>query len=191
MEAKSKQSRQSRKRNATHESIMHNAKRLFEKKGLGNVTIEEITEKTDIARSTFFSHFDSVDALIYEIAETAVGDIVESFFNSKNEGKEGIISLFDKMIEDTCPYPYLSVELFTNSIIKTRGKTAFYNIERILVDELAKISEYNRDSIEEKAALLLGAYFGIVFQKLIKDEEFDKEKIKSFVTKQINTIIGD
>ena len=78
--------RQKRKRDNTHKSIMHNAKVLYEQKGLGNVTIEDITEAADISRSTFFSHFASTDALILEIANVAVMDIIGSLQKKRQEG---------------------------------------------------------------------------------------------------------
>lgn len=187
-----KTTRQSRKRNITHCKLMHNAKRLFEQKGLGNVTIEEITEATDVARSTFFSHFDNMEALITEIASIAVKDIIDAYQQSGKSGKEGIIALFDKLIEDTCPYPYLAVELFTNYIIKAKGKTAFYSIENLINTDLLKEIQSNRYTRDEQTALILGAYFGVVFQKLIKGEPFDRpDDIKKLVKKHINNIIGD
>ncbi|MBR3438787.1 MAG: helix-turn-helix transcriptional regulator, partial [Clostridia bacterium] len=57
------QSRRLRKKDNTHRAIMHSAKMLFEKNGLGNVTVEQIAEAADVSRSTFFTHFTSVDDL--------------------------------------------------------------------------------------------------------------------------------
>jgi sugar phosphate isomerase/epimerase len=62
------QQRRSRKKEQTHRSIMHSAKVLFEQHGINNVTIEQIAENADVSRSTFFSHFDSLDSLLTEIA---------------------------------------------------------------------------------------------------------------------------
>lgn len=184
--------RQSRKRNNTHNSIMHKAKLLFELKGLGNVTIEEITEAADVSRSTFFSHFPSLEALSTEIAGVAILDILEAHKNSGKRGIEGIYALINKLIDDTCPYPYLSAELLMNGIVRSRGKSPFYNFENLVCNELAieGVSE-EAFSHKEQAALILGAYFGLVFQKLIKGETFDKpEDIKKAVKKFIKKLLG-
>lgn len=193
MTTKTTVSRQKRKRQATHESIMHNAKRLFEEKGLGKVTIEEITEATDISRSTFFSHFESVDALISEISDVAVKDIIQAYYDSGKKGIEGIRALLYKLIEDTCPYPYLAVELFLNGIIKSRGKTPFSDMEKLICDELEKTDVSNtKYTREEQSSLIIGAYFGTVFRKFIKgNTKWDKEDIKKSIDKILNNIIGE
>ncbi|NCA66517.1 MAG: TetR/AcrR family transcriptional regulator [Clostridia bacterium] len=187
------ETRQSRKRNATHISIMHNAKKLFEEKGLGKVTIEEITEAADISRSTFFAHFDSVDALVAEIADIAVRDILDEYVKRGKNGREGILALMDKLIEDTCPYPYLTVELFLNGIVKSRGKTPFSELESLICKELtnAGVNEA-RYSHKEQSALVMGAYFGTVFQKFIRRESlWEAEEIKHIVKNLLNNIIGE
>ncbi len=189
----SKETRQRRKRNATHSTIMHNAKKLFEEKGLGKVTIEEITEASDISRSTFFSHFDSVDALVAEIADVAVSDIINAHKQSGARGAEGIMILADKLIEDTCPYPNLAVELLLNGIVKSRGKTPFSEFEKLIIAELAKAGTSERKySRKEQAALIMGAYFGTVFQKFIRNDAVWKaEDIKKSIHNLINNIIGE
>lgn len=184
--------RQRRKRINTHNSIMHAAKKLFEEKGLGNVTIEEITEAADVSRSTFFSHFQSLEALSTEIAGVGIQDILEAHEKSNKQGLDGIYALMNKLVDDTCPYPYLTVELLMNGIVKSRGKSPFYYFENLICNELSieGVSE-EEFSYKEQAALMMGAYFGIVFQKLIKGESFNKpEEIKKSLKKFANKFIG-
>ena len=171
---------------------MHNAKKLYEKKGLGNATIEEITEAADVSRSTFFSHFASIDALSTEIAGIAIQDILETHKKSGKRGIEGIIVLINKLIDDTCPYPHLTAELLMNGMLKSTNQSPFYDFERLITSEL--ISEGVGEegySYSEQVSLILGAYFGIVFQKLIKREDFDNpDEIKKTINKLIYNIIG-
>lgn len=188
---KPKESRQKRKRNQTHYNIMHNAKRLFEKKGLGNVTIEEITEKADVSRSTFFSHFISLEALSTEIAGVAIKDILDAYANSGKQGIEGIFVLIDKLIDDISPYPYLSTELLMNGIVKSRGKSPFYNFENLIRQELTKEKSINDFEDQEKVAIIIGSSFGLVLQKLIRGESFDHpEEMKKTIRKLTYHITG-
>ena len=76
--AESEPSRRSRKKQNTHKAILHQAKVLFEKEGIGNVTIEQISESADVSRSTFFSHFASVDDLLKEISDEEINDVFEA-----------------------------------------------------------------------------------------------------------------
>jgi AcrR family transcriptional regulator len=193
MEIITKETRQKRKRLQTHVGIMHNAKRLFEEKGLGKVTIEEITEAADISRSTFFSHFDSMEALVSEIADIAVKDIIDAYKASGKTGLEGITALFDKLIEDSCPYPHFAVELFLNGIVKERGKTTFSELEQFIGAELTRaVCRQTKYSRKEQTALIIGAYFGTVFQKFLRgDLVWNAAELKKSVTNMIKNIIGE
>jgi len=184
--------RQLRKKNRTHNSIMHSAKRLFEEKGLGNVTIEEITEAADVSRSTFFSHFASLEALSTEIAGVAIEDILEAHRKSGKRGVEGVLTLINKLVDDTCPYPYLSAELLMNGIVKSRGKSPFYYFENLIKSELKHDGiSLDDKTLKELAALIMGAYFGLVFQKLISGESFkNPDDMKKTIKNFVNKIIG-
>lgn len=184
--------RQTRKKNLTHNTIMHHAKRLFEEKGIGNVTIEEIAEAADVSRSTFFSHFATVEALLTEIAGVAIEDILREKKESGKKGIQGIIVLMNKLIEDTCPYPHLTAELLSNGIMKSKGKSPFYYFENVIYNEIkAEGASGKMYTYKEQAALIMGAYFGLIYQRLIKGESFNRpEDIKRTMRKFINSFTG-
>ena len=192
-EGKTTITRQKRKKNLTHKNIMHAAKKLYEKKGIGNISIEEITEYADVSRSTFFSHFASLEILSTEIACKAIDEILEFYRQSGKNGIAGIKVLLEKLVDDTCPYPYFSTEIFMNGILKTRGKTAFYEFEHVLYEELKSANtSKNSFSIEEQLPLILGSYFRNIYQKLIRGEEtYNPEEIKTTINKFIDNLIGD
>ena len=66
-------SRRLRKKNNTHKALLHAAKKLFEEKGLGNVTIDEISEA-------------AADLHPYE--RTTPPIIESEFLQSNNRGSE-------------------------------------------------------------------------------------------------------
>jgi AcrR family transcriptional regulator len=57
--------RRVRKREATRAALEHAAWELFEQRGFGATTIEDITERVDVAERTFFRHFPSKDAVLF------------------------------------------------------------------------------------------------------------------------------
>ena len=89
--AEAEPSRRSRKKQNTHKAILHQAKVLFEKEGIGNVTIEQISESADVSRSTFFSHFASVDDLLKEISNEEINDVFDAA--EKGDGKLTVSAL--------------------------------------------------------------------------------------------------
>lgn len=167
-------SRRSRKKQNTHRAILHNAKILFEQKGIGNVTIEQISESADVSRSTFFSHFASLDDLLREISDEEINDVFSAV--QKDEGDPTISALLRQLNSDIYPYPYLSCEVLMRGIL-AKGESNFSQIDRFLRKEIEKDGGYSKAletfSSKELSGLILGAFFGLVFQKLINDESFD------------------
>ena len=167
-------SRRFRKKQNTHIAILHNAKILFEQKGIGNVTVEQISESADVSRSTFFSHFASLDDLLREISDEEVNDVFSAV--QKDEGDPTISALLRQLNSDVYPYPYLSCEVLMRGIL-AKGESNFSQIDRFLRKEIEKDGGYSKAletfSSKELSGLILGAFFGLVFQKLINDESFD------------------
>ena len=170
------QSRRLRKKDNTHRAIMHSAKMLFEKNGLGNVTVEQIAEAADVSRSTFFTHFTSVDDLLMQIANEEINDILESATGEGN-GEAEINRVFHQLAKDTCPYPYLVAQLFVADVLSLITN----EIESSGYEALKK-----QFSSTDIASFIFGAYFGLIFQKFIEKEPFDNpaeidSKINNFI----------
>ena len=178
------QSRQHRKRDATHKSIMHAAKMLFEQNGIGNVTIDRIAETADVSRSTFFSHFESLDDLMNQIADEEIDDIIKA---SKESGAD-IAAVLDQLVSDTYNYPYLMGELLAKSFL-TDGVSSVSRVFNMLDKDIENNgfeSLLKEFSSKDLSAIIFGAYFGLIFQKFAYDESFDdkdevSKKIKKFI----------
>jgi AcrR family transcriptional regulator len=61
-------SRRERKQLETRQALLEAAWTLFHDKGFHDTTIEEITERADVAKGTFFNYFPSKDAVLGELA---------------------------------------------------------------------------------------------------------------------------
>jgi len=59
--------RRERKKKAIRDSIFKTAQKLFVDKGFENTSVEDITERVDIAQSTFFNYFPRKEDLLAEI----------------------------------------------------------------------------------------------------------------------------
>lgn len=60
--------RRERKKLETRHALLEAARTLFRDKGYDETTIEEITERADVAKGTFFNYFPSKEALLGELA---------------------------------------------------------------------------------------------------------------------------
>ncbi len=167
------QARRSRKKEQTHRAIMHSAKVLFEQHGISNVTIEQIAENADVSRSTFFSHFDSLDSLLTEIAAEEINDIFSAI--EADETEPSVAAVFRQLSTDTYAYPYLMGELFMSSILSP-GESAVARVDHLLRSEIEQ-GKYGKMlehfSSKDISAFIFGAYFGLIFQKFMNNETFD------------------
>lgn len=69
--------RRERKKEETKERILTAAFELFRKKGVEATTVEEISEKADVAKGTFFNYFPRKEAVFSYLSETWVADAEE------------------------------------------------------------------------------------------------------------------
>lgn len=164
-------SRRERKKLETKANILGAARHLFEEKGFENTSIEEITEKADVAKGTFFNYFASKDSLMAGIAEEEVEDILfyaEELADIKSP-TEKIRLLMKRLLEDAIPYLHLTGRVMFSSIINTSEyPSPFYKIN-ILLENLVKEGQQEGEltsafSAEAIAASILGSYYGVIFK---------------------------
>ena len=68
-------SRRERKKVQTRQRLLEAALSLFREKGFSASTVEEIANKADVAKGTFFNYFPSKEALLHELAILRVGQL--------------------------------------------------------------------------------------------------------------------
>ena len=111
---------------------MHSAKRLFEEKGIGHVTFNDIAEESEMCRTTIFNHFATINDLYYALIDEEVKDLVDLYKSGGKTGKDAIEELFQKLLEDTEKYPVLASKLLNNAMIRDDEAPAFQRIESIV-----------------------------------------------------------
>jgi AcrR family transcriptional regulator len=71
-------SRRERKKDETRERIFKVAIKLFRDRGFDRTTIDDITEKADVAKGTFFNYFPKKDAVLAYLSETRLVAVEEN-----------------------------------------------------------------------------------------------------------------
>ena len=177
--------RRSRKRESTHNALKHSEKMQFEKYGIENVTIEEISEGADVSRSTFFTHFDSLDDLLSQIANEEIDDIISA---ACSDGKIDLDALFTQLTDDTYKYPSFMCQMLMKSIVSD-GNSSVSKIISLMSKELESRGfgeSFESFSSDDVASIVMGAFFGLIFKKLVNKEEFnDADDLKETINKLI------
>lgn len=92
-------SRRARKKERTRREIYDAALALFERQGFDAVTVEAICEAADVARATFFLHFPTKAALLYELSDRVAQEFGERPRDAEAGAADELRDLVDAMIE--------------------------------------------------------------------------------------------
>lgn len=90
-------SRRDRKKERTRREIYEAAMRLFARSGFGAVTIAEICEAADVGRGTFFLHFPSKAALLYEFNQRVAEEFRASLAEPRGPARAELTALVERM----------------------------------------------------------------------------------------------
>lgn len=97
MPEKGKQSRQQRRVAKTREKLLAAARSVFSEKGLA-VSIDEITNRADVARGSFYYHFKSKERLIRHLVDEILGKLVTRM-EAECKDKTGLDAVLDGIIQ--------------------------------------------------------------------------------------------
>lgn len=90
-------SRRDRKKERTRREIYEAAMRLFAKTGFGSVTIADICEEADVGRGTFFLHFPSKAALLYEFNQRVAEEFRATRVEPRGSARDELRALVERM----------------------------------------------------------------------------------------------
>lgn len=90
-------SRRDRKKERTRREIYEAAMRLFARSGFAAVTIADICEAADVGRGTFFLHFPSKAALLYEFNQRVAEEFRASLVEPRASARAELCALVDRM----------------------------------------------------------------------------------------------
>lgn len=71
-----KKTRQQRRYGKTREKLMDAAKMVMAEKGLSATTVEDITDRADVGRGSFYYHFDAKDEMIRQMMEKLLKELI-------------------------------------------------------------------------------------------------------------------
>jgi AcrR family transcriptional regulator len=109
-------SRRDRKKERTRREIYEAAMQLFARSGFGAVTIADICEEADVGRGTFFLHFPSKAALLYEFNQRVAEDFRASLVEPRASAREELCALVER----------IAVELVAQAEIMTAMLAEFF-----------------------------------------------------------------
>jgi AcrR family transcriptional regulator len=86
--------RRERKKEETKQRIFVTAVQLFNEKGFDATTIDEIAERADVAKGTFFNYFPRKESLLQYLAEQWLDAAEETASQTRRPAAERIVEMF-------------------------------------------------------------------------------------------------
>lgn len=93
-------SRRSRKKEQTRRGIFSAAMKLFADRDYDAVTIEDICERADVAKATFFLHFPNKAALLTEFNERLTADLQERLNDVPGSAEDKLRFMVSALVDD-------------------------------------------------------------------------------------------
>lgn len=172
------------KKELTRRTIMRAARGIYEEKGVENTNFRDIAEAAGVSRSTVFNYFAGSGELLTALCGQEIEELEQVYRESGHRGKEGIIRIFDRFVEDTARYPQLVTQIIQSTIRSANEDNPLKYIEGLIARNL------EHDPSGETAMLLMGAYYGLINHYHLYGQPFDGEKMKKEMRRMIDRIIG-
>jgi AcrR family transcriptional regulator len=160
--------RRERKAAEMRDRIFRAAIELIAERGLASVTVEQITERADVGKGTFFNYFPNKEAVLTYFGTNQVSDLQEAMAAGEIQGtsRERVVCVLELLAERELT-PELARGLFVSALsehsVKDRHGPNIWGMQEILVriiEEGQRNGELRPDLDSGECALyLLGQYF--------------------------------
>jgi AcrR family transcriptional regulator len=169
-------SRRERKKDETRTRIFKAAVQLFHAKGFEATTIDEIAERADVGKGTFFNYFPRKESVLGYLSETQLAEAEEfaaELLASPAPAREKLIALLQRIASVYEEEPELSRYVVRESMRRAYTPSDsvhmhWHSLLTALLQQGYAAGEFRRDVDTSRAVYVLGSvYMGTVFMWLM------------------------
>lgn len=169
-------SRRERKKDETRDRIFKAAVRLFRDKGFENTTIDDITERADVAKGTFFNYFPKKESVLGYLSESQLADAEEfasTLLQTHQPVRRKLIALLQRIASVYEEEPELSRYVMRESMRRAYTPSDsvhmhWHSLLTGLIRQGQQAGELRGDIEAGRAVYVLGSvYMGTVFMWLM------------------------
>lgn len=168
-------SRRERKKEETKGRIFRAAIRLFRDQGFETTTIDEITERADVAKGTFFNYFPRKEAVLGYLSEVQLAEadaFAETLIAANKPARVKLIELLQRIASVYEEEPELSQYVLRESMKRAYTPSDavhhhWHNLFTSLFGQGQEAGEFRRNVDANRAVYVVGSvYMGTVFMWL-------------------------
>jgi len=166
-------SRRERKKEETRHRIFHAAIDLFRERGFEQTTVDDITEKADVAKGTFFNYFPRKDAVLAYLSESRLAAIEENAGALLADGRPAREKLLDLYATGASAYEedhglarYVLIELMSRIFEPSEeSMMRWHELIMSIIRQGQERGELRRDASPERVEGVLSCvYHGTLYQ---------------------------
>ena len=168
-----------RRRAKVRQRLLEAAEALMGDRGIDAVTVEEITEAADVARRTFYHHFDSKYDLLVPIARARTKSLnrrmdrlIEDVYDPAEAVSIALRHTFREIPEDPlCAWFVLHSGLPFERLLEGIGESGARDLERGIA-----VGRFTVDNQPAASILLVGALIAVISARVdgkLRDEDLD------------------
>jgi AcrR family transcriptional regulator len=135
--------------NKKYRKLIDTGKELFFRHGIKRVTIEEICEKSDVSKMTFYKHFSNKRDMVIKILD----ELIDEGYNKYNAIFEKEIPFIEK-IKTVIEFKLEAASEYSQAFIEEAGKSDSYIYKYLIsktADRTKSIEEMYNIGIKEKS----------------------------------------
>jgi AcrR family transcriptional regulator len=165
-------SRRERKKDETRTRIFRAAIGLFRAQGFERTTVDEITERADVAKGTFFNYFPRKDAVLAYLSEIRLLELEETMGRMTGEARGARERLFHLYTSAASAYEedfelsrYVVLELMGRAFAPSEEiAVRWHNLVARLIRQAQEAGELRRDVDPVRLeAFLTGIYYATLY----------------------------
>ena len=159
------------------------AKLLSEKESINNITVKDIVEEAGIARSSFYTHYDSINDVIKEIQQDTLNVLIKNTENIKT--LEGVDQYLDEIMN------YIKEnEEFYSSLLKSNEPLYYVLIiHKTITKKLYEtLLPYNINNLELNVDFFTSGCTEIIMKYFRNETNSTLEEIKEYMKQQFKKI---
>jgi Transcriptional regulator len=177
--------------------ILKASRRLFNSKGYEGTMIEDIAEKADISKATFYNYFPNKESLLLGTAEdelSIIQDLLENELKDEPDSDKKLRAVIEFLVLDGLPFINLSRRLtYLNSCKDSplyKVRLGIISIFKQLISEAMSQGKYKENfTVDEIEDVYMSIYLVTQFEWThisSYSEEFCKEKLNRLM----NTVLA-
>ena len=160
--------RRERKREATRTNIINASAALFDEYGFDSVTIDDITERADVAKGTFYLHFRTKEEVAIEVYNSFIGEAVARVLieaSERSSARQLLLSFFEAAAGPAVEKRRLAQVALSSAMSQAyaepeEDEDLFSKTLMTIAGRGQQSGELRLDWTVTELALLIGALFG-------------------------------